>query len=77
MRWGYLTKDGGSTINRAIGLCRWHCETTSIEESNIKGKSVIIDSEITSNLEHLELSSISRTLCAMHDDVKDTVYSRA
>ena len=42
--------------------------------SNIKGKSVIIDSKTTSKLENLQLSNISEMLRAMKDDLDDKFY---
>jgi hypothetical protein len=42
--------------------------------SNIKGKSVIIDSKTTSKLENLQLSNISEMLRAMRDDLDDKFY---
>jgi len=42
--------------------------------SNIKGRSVIIDSKTTSKLENLQLSNISEMLRAMRDDTEDRFY---
>lgn len=42
--------------------------------SNIKGRSIIIDSKITSKLEDLQLSNISEMLRAMRDDTEDKFY---
>jgi len=42
--------------------------------SNIKGRSVIIDSKTTSKLENLQLSNISEMLRAMRDDAEDRFY---
>lgn len=48
-----------------------------LEVSNIKGKSIIIDSKTTSKLEYLELSNISQMLRAMRDNAEDKFYVQA
>lgn len=45
-----------------------------LEISNIKGKSIIIDSKTTFKLENLELSNISQMLRAMRDNYADQFY---
>lgn len=42
--------------------------------SNIKGRSIIIDSKTTSKLENLQLSNVSQMLRAMRDDLEGKFY---